>query len=252
MLNTISTSATSLVFGSVREQTERQLDTEVSDFCVKATRGRYPFVKSSALDVTQEDFSRLFAPAGLIDDFFQKNLASTVDTSTRPWSYRRVGDATRGGNPASLRPFQQAQTIRDVFFRGGARTAGLRLEFKPVQMDATITQFMLDIDGTIVRYSHGPQVPTAVQWPGPSGRNQVRLTIQPPPASGASGRVFEGPWALFRMLDDQKFEPTGQADKFLVTFLIDGRKAQFEVFSSSVQNPFTLSELRQFQCPARL
>jgi type VI secretion system protein ImpL len=80
----------------------------------------------------------------------------------------------------------------------------------------------------------------------------VRLTIQPPPASGASGRVFEGPWALFRMLDDQKFESTGQADKFLVTFLIDGRKAQFEVFSSSVQNPFTLSELRQFQCPARL
>jgi len=252
MLTSLSTAATSLVFGTVREQTARQLDTAVFEFCDRAIRGRYPFVRSAGLDVTQEDFSRLFAPGGLIDDFFQKNLAQIVDTSTKPWSFRRVADASVGGNPAALRPFQQAQTIRDVFFRGGARGAGLRLEFKPVEMDASITQFMLDVDGQIVRYSHGPQVPTTVQWPGPSGKNQVRLTVQPPSASGASGRVFDGPWALFRMLDDQKFEPTGQPEKFLVTFSVEGRKAKFEMLSSSVQNPFTLSELRQFQCPARL
>lgn len=252
MLTGLSASATSLVLSKVQIDTGAKLTSEVFEFCQKAIGGRYPFAKSSSIDVTQEDFSRLFAPGGLIDDFFQKNLASIVDTSTKPWSFRNLGDARRGGTPASLRPFQQAQAIRDVFFRGGARAAGLQLEFKPVEMDASVLQFLLDVDGQLVRYSHGPQVPAKVLWPGPSGKNQVRLAIQPPSASGTSGRVFDGPWALFRMLDDQKFQPTGQPDKFLVTFVVDGRRAQFEVFSSSVQNPFTLPELRQFQCPARL
>jgi type VI secretion system protein ImpL len=252
MLNSLSAAATSLVFSTIQADTGKQLKTEVFEFCQKAIGGRYPFVPSSSIDVTQEDFSNLFAPAGRIDAFFQKHLASIVDTSTKPWSYRPVGDAHRGGARASLRPFQQAQTIRDVFFRGGARTAGLQLEFKPVEMDASILQFLLDVDGQLVRYSHGPQVPAKVVWPGPSGKNQVRLSVQPPSPGGTSGRVFDGPWALFRMLDDQKFEPTGQPDKFLVTFVIDGRRARFELLSSSVQNPFTLPELKQFQCPAGL
>ena len=91
-----------------------------------------------------------------------------------------------------------------------------------------------------------------MQWPGPKGSTQVRLQISPPSPGGASGKVFEGPWALFRMFDGVQFTPTNQPEKFNVTFNIDGRKAQFEVVTSSVQNPFRLRELEQFQCPSRL
>jgi type VI secretion system protein ImpL len=54
------------------------------------------------------------------------------------------------------------------------------------------------------------------------------------------------------MFDGVQFTPTNQPEKFNVTFNIDGRKAQFEVVTSSVQNPFRLRELEQFQCPSRL
>jgi type VI secretion system protein ImpL len=37
-----------------------------------------------------------------------------------------------------------------------------------------------------------------------------------------------------------------------VTFAVEGRRAVFEVLTSSVQNPFRLRELEQFQCPSRL
>ncbi|MCK7582565.1 MAG: TagF domain-containing protein [Chromatiales bacterium] len=57
-------------------------------------------------------------------------------------------------------------------------------------MDASINQFILDVDGQLVKYSHGPQVPQAVQWPGPRGSTQVRLQVQPPSAAGASGQVL--------------------------------------------------------------
>lgn len=156
--------------------------------------------------------------------------------------------------PASgaLQEFHRAQVIRDVFFRGGGRTAGMNLTFKPIEMDASITQFILDVDGQLVKYSHGPQIPMTLQWPGPRGSSQVRLQISPASASGTSGQVFEGPWALFRMLDGMQISPTSQPEKFIVTFSIDGRNARFEVVTSSVRNPFRLHELQQFNCPGRL
>jgi type VI secretion system protein ImpL len=252
MLTTLSQNGTSQAFGAARDNLSQSLAASIGDFCTRATAGRYPFVKDSAKDVTQDDFTRLFAPGGMFDDFFQKNLAAYVDTSTDPWSFRRVGDTQVSDSPATLAQFARAQRIRDVFFRGGNRTAGLRLEFRPLEMDTSITQFTLDVDGQLVKYSHGPQVPSTVQWPGPKGSTQVRLELSPPSPSGPSGQVFEGPWALFRMLDGMQMTPTQQQEKFIVTFNVSGRKAQFEVVTSSVENPFRLSALEQFQCPGRL
>ena len=119
-------------------------------------------------------------------------------------------------------------------------------------MDASITQFILDVDGQLVKYSHGPQVPQTVQWPGPRGSTQVRVSITPAGPSGTSGMVTEGPWALFRLLDNAGIEATNLPERFRVTLQIDGRKAVFEVTASSVQNPFRLREIEQFSCPSGL
>jgi type VI secretion system protein ImpL len=119
-------------------------------------------------------------------------------------------------------------------------------------MDAAISQFTLDVDGQLVKYSHGPQIPTAVQWPGPRGSTQVRVQLQPALATGSSGLVTEGPWALFRLFDRLNMAPAGAPERFRVVFDVDGRKATFEVTASSVVNPFQLRELREFACPASL
>ena len=240
------------VQGQTRALLNEKLLGQVLEFCNKAIPGRYPFAKTSDVDVTQEDFGRLFSPGGLIDDFVTRELAPHVDTSSKPWTFRRAGELAGGDTTVSLVQFQRAQVIRDVFFRGGGKGAVLKLEFKPIEMDAGITQFLLDVDGQIVRYAHGPQVPTPVQWPGPKGNSQVRLQILPPSAGGSSGVVTEGPWALFRMLDRMQMDATPQPEKYRVTFNVEGRKAVFEVLTTSVQNPFRLRELEQFQCPARL
>jgi type VI secretion system protein ImpL len=77
------------------------------------------------------------------------------------------------------------------------------------------------------------------------------VRLQATPSSG-NGQVFEGPWALFRMLDRAQVQATSQPERLLATFNIDGRKAQFEVRSTSVQNPYRLPELEQFRCPGKL
>ena len=136
--------------------------------------------------------------------------------------------------------------IRETFFAGGSAVPSTRLEFKAVEMDTELREFTLDVDGQLVRYAHGPQIPALVQWPGPRGTGVVRVMVQP---AGGTGMVNDGPWALFRLFERVKLQPGPSPEKFRATFEIDGRKAVFDVTASSVRNPFRLPELRSFACP---
>lgn len=249
MLQALSSDGTRYVIGSNKATAIDAIRATVSDFCRKAVVGRYPFKRSSATDIPQADFVRLFSPGGLMDEAFQKNLADKVDINTRPWSFRKFNDIDMG-DASYLGHFQRAAMIRDVFFRGGAGASGFQIDFKPVYMDASIAQFTLDIHGQLLKYAHGPQVPQSVQWPPAKGSApQVRLQIQPPGPSGTSGMTTEGYWALFRLFDKVRIEASSQPERFTVEFVVDGRRTQFEIVVSSVQNPFQLRELEQFQCP---
>ena len=252
VLDTVAVAGGSTVMRATRASIGSSVNSGIGEFCRQAVSGRYPFARASKSDVTQDDFARLFSPGGLFDDFFQKSLVNFVDKTTRPWTFRVTGEGKMGTDSGTLGQFQRAETIRETFFRQGGKTPALRLDFKPVEMDATISQFTLDVDGQLVKYSHGPQIPSAVQWPGPKGSTQVRVQLQPPLASGSSGLVTEGPWALFRLFDRLQMTPAGTPERFKVVFDIDGRKATFEVTASSVVNPFQLRELREFSCPASL
>ena len=235
----------------VRQNLSGEVRTQVGEFCQLALAGRYPLNRGSPRDATQADFATLFAPGGKIDNVFQQKLATYVDTTTHPWKFRPVDGTALGSDSGTLPQFQRAQAIRETFFTGG-NVPGLKLQFKPVEMDATLKQFILDVDGQVVRYDHGPQIPAMVQWPGPRGSSQVRVQVSPPLAAGASSMVYDGPWALFRLFDRVKIEPGNSPERFKATFDVDGRKAVFEVVTSSVRNPFLLRELGEFSCPMGL
>ena len=223
----------------------------ITEFCKQAIAGRYPIQADSRHDILPEDFARLFAPGGLMDDFFNKRLAALVDTSRSPWCFKPTSDTPARNSPA-LAQFERAAKIKEAFFRSGGQTASFRLDFKPVEMDASISQFILSVDGQLVKYAHGPVVPMSVQWPGQKGSMQVRLELSPPSASGNSGMVIDGPWALFRLFDRNKLEAAGAPERFIVVFGLDSRQARFEVTANSVQNPFRLNALRSFSCPEGL
>jgi len=250
MLETISQTGNAQAQGAQRANLSMDLG-PVSGFCTTAVAGRYPLTANATREVLPEDFGELFGPGGKMDQFFTQRLATLVDTGVTPWRYRPQGEGAALSAPA-LKEFERANRIKEVFFRGGARTPGLRLDFRPVEMDAGITQFILDVDGQLVKYAHGPVVPTSVQWPGQRGSGQVRLQVSPASPNGESGFVIDGPWALYRLFDRISVEPGSGPEKFLATFTLDNRKAKFEVTANSVQNPFRLRELREFSCPERL
>lgn len=251
MMDTLSQNSAHVAQMLVRQNLAQEVRSQVGEFCRQAVAGRYPLDRGSPRDATPADFALLFGPGGKFDQLFQQKLAPYVDTSARPWRFRAVEGVPLGLDNGTLPQFQRAQAIRETFFPAGP-TASLKLQFKPMEMDAALKQFILDVDGQIVRYDHGPQVPSTVQWPGPRGTTQVRVQVSPPGPGSTFGAVYEGPWALLRLFERVKIEPTDVPERFLATFDVDGRKAVFEVTANSVRNPFRMRELNEFACPAGL
>lgn len=245
VLDSLGSTSARVALMQLRESLSRDVRAQVGEFCNQAVTGRYPFDAGSAREVTQADFAALFGPGGKFEQM-QNKLAPYIDTSTRPWSFRAVEGVPLGSDSGTLPQFQRAAIIRETFFAGGATVPTMVLEFKPVEMDTALREFLLDADGQTVRYDHGPQLPKVVRWPGPRGIGVVRVSAQP---AGATGMVNDGPWALMRLFERVSLQPGSSPEKFRATFDIDGRRAVFDITASSVRNPLRLNELRSFQCP---
>ncbi|SIT51118.1 putative lipoprotein [Paraburkholderia piptadeniae] len=250
--------------GSVATLAQRNLargaSADVGDFCRQAIAGRYPFAHGSSRDVALGDFAQLFAPSGLMDDFFRKNLQAQVDTATRPWRFNAASASTNAtatadgiaaGNAAPfLASFEKAAVIRDVFFAGGSRDPAVKVQIKPLDMDPSISEWALDAGGQSVHYAHGPQAPVTLQWPAPGGGNQARLQVIE--QSGATdGWVADGPWALYRLFDHARIERGRSPEELIASFAVDGKQFKVQITADSVHNPFRLAQMESFTCPGK-
>jgi type VI secretion system protein ImpL len=234
-------------------QLNEQWQSQVLPLCQQALENRYPMVRGSQIDVTLDDFAKLFAPNGLIDGFFKTNLKPFVDTSRTPWAWQKVDNVELGISPDVLVQFQRAAAIRDGFFAAGGGPA-VKFEMVPVSLDANATQVLIDINGQELSYAHGPTRPTLVQWPGSPGSEGGRVAFSPAAADSPATITKQGPWSLFRLFDEARIQRSGSglSDKLQVTFTVGGRTAVYEIQANSVRNPFLMPELHEFRCPARL
>lgn len=258
MLTELAHASAGQAFGAMREPLSRQLASDMSA-CSNAIGGHYPMVRTGREEMSREAFAQTFASGGVVDGFFQRYLLPYLDTSIRPWAYRKA-DGARADSSDALLQFQRAQAIREAYFRDGGRNLGLQLDFRLLELDAEAAAFSLDIDGQVLRFARpsggrrGGDTTTGVQsarWPGP-GAGRVHVQMTPQGGSAGPGYVFEGPWALLRLFDRVRLEPGPTPDRVIASFDVEGRKARFEVRSSSPQNPLLRQELEQFQCPKRL
>ena len=253
LVSSVLGSTHSIVMGGVRNQLNAAWSSEVVNVYRQSLSGRYPMVAGSSRDATLEDFGQFFGVGGVMDSYFRKYLQPYVNTSSTPWSWQPGAAQKLGINSGVLYTFQRAATIRDAFFRSGSGLQpGVRFELKPVAMDATITQFLLDLDGQQVSYDHGPSRPVALQWPNPNSIGVVRLSIAPPSATGRSGLTVEGPWAWFRLLDQSDLVAGSSPERFNLRLRVDGASVSYELRASSAFNPFRSRVVSGFSLPEHL
>ncbi|MBU9162135.1 type VI secretion system membrane subunit TssM [Burkholderia multivorans] len=232
----------------------RQMQAVVGDTCRLTIEGNYPFSPDSQRDVGIDDFTRVFAQGGVIDDFFVKTLAPFVDTSAKPWRYRTLPGATEPVQGPSLEPFEHAKAIRDIFFNDpDHKQMTWKADIRVPELTPTIMSLSLDIDGQTTLYQHGPVAPFPIAWPGPRGGAHAEITASPRIRPDTSTISADGPWALMRLLQKGKVIATATPGRTRVAFSFDGREAVLDVASAgSVANPLTSDVLKTFRCPTSM
>ncbi|SAK84488.1 putative lipoprotein [Caballeronia catudaia] len=247
----LATAGTALVEGGERARLDAQWNANAGPLCRRALDGRYPFVHGSTRDVAADDFGKLFAPGGLIDDFFQKNLAALVDTSGAVWQWR-AGTPPAGMPRDALAQFQRAAQIRDAFFHDGSRDMSIRFRVKVLSFDPGVTQVNLDIDGQQLALKPDGLQSMLLQWPSGKNTGRTSARFDPPSATQIASLDASGPWALLHLIDTGRLEGTAQPDRYRLTLDSAGRKAVLELDATSVVNPFRRAPLEQFRCPEHL
>lgn len=229
-----------------------QMDAVIGESCRSAIDGKYPFTPTSMQDVDPEDFARIFAAGGVLDDFFQKVLAPHVDTTITPWRYKLTAPDVPPVAGPSLVPFERAKEIREVFFRDpGAKKMAWKVDLKVVELDPEIVELNMDFDGQSQRYVHGPVIPLKVTWPGPRGGQGAEMTASPRIRPDTSTLTANGPWALMRVIAKGRLAGSATASHFLAEYDFDGRKAKLDINTGSLANPWTTGLLQGFACPGR-
>ncbi|MGU7780920.1 type VI secretion system membrane subunit TssM [Burkholderia sp. PU8-34] len=232
----------------------RQMQAVVGDVCRLTIEGNYPFSPDSKRDVGIDDFTRVFAQGGVIDDFFVKTLAPFVDTSAKPWRYRTLPGATEPVQGPDLVPFEHAKAIRDIFFNDpGHKQMTWKADIRIPELAPTIMGLSLDIDGQTTLYQHGPVAPFTVTWPGPRGGVHAEITASPRIRPDTSTISTDGPWALMRLLQKGRVVGSATPGHTRVAFSFDGREAALDIASAgSVANPLTSDVLKTFRCPTSM
>ena len=216
--------------------------------CVRAVSGRYPFDAGAEVDVALTDFTRVFAPGGLFDAFFETHLESFVDRSGDDWAWSG-GLGVEGDTSDALRQFQNAAAIRDAFFPPGAAEPRIDVTFELVRLDGA--------EGVVIQFGRDRAFvnPRGIGnsdliWPAETAGAVIYLLpgTQDPLRAG-------GPWAAFRLLEAGE-RRTLNANTFEATFRSTGRGAArgatIRITAGSVNNPFDLPAIAAFDCPRTL
>ncbi len=217
---------------------------DVLPFCTSATRGRYPFDATSAIDVNSLDFARLFGPGGLIDGYINDHLLPYIDNSVRPWTWR----ADFGLNAELLKPFERARSIRDALFPGGAGPV-MAFTLEPKDLSPNASRVTLNVDGQNLTYFNSATRPFPMTWPGPDGTNMITLSFTPIDGSPEVITSEIGGWALLRLLRKGRLIATEFPELFRLRLGAQSFVGEFELRANSIENPFNLEIFSGFRCP---
>ncbi|ALN74631.1 type VI secretion system membrane subunit TssM [Aureimonas sp. AU20] len=244
----LQTAAMDLIQGASGERLREVWNTTVLPACEAATVDRFPFSARAARDTPFEDFKSVFGPQGQIASFRDAYLKPLIDTSARPWAWRPGRPADLSIDETALKGFEQADAITQAFFPGGEGPAA-RFSLLPISLDPKAQAARFDIGGQTLRFAHGPAVPVSAQWPPASPNAPAALTMTPEIDGARNMAMGEGPWALFRLVDQAVSRRLVDGNALLASFSLSGRSFVVKLTPASTRNPFELKMLDNFRCP---
>ncbi|PJG85420.1 type VI secretion system membrane subunit TssM [Conservatibacter flavescens] len=228
------------------------LEVEWNDKVVKQYKSylqdRYPFVKNATQEVPLSEFSRFFAPNGILDSFYQTNLKPFIESDLNQIS----DNNTPLIREDILFQLELATKIRETFFSSG-NGIGVQFAIEPLSMSSNKRRGILNLDGQIIDYSHGVKKQTNIVWPNSMNASvESKLTlVSTDKDSSPRSLSFSGPWAQIKLLRAGKVS-NAKNGSFDVRYDLNGGYATYRIYIDESDNPFSWDIFSQFKLPDTL
>ncbi|KRR19673.1 hypothetical protein CQ13_33490 [Bradyrhizobium retamae] len=252
IMNDIALSTWSVLLRQAHGHVNAVWTREVAPICQAGVYQRYPLFAAATEDVTLKDFSDLFRPGGILDDFFQKYLSPFVIEGRTGLGLATIDGAAAPIHADALTQFQRAREIRRSFFSGSGFAPAVKFSIKPLYLASKLLRATFVMDGREIVYRHEAPRAYDLEWPSRTDASTASVTLVS--VDRTEEKVERsGPWALFRLVDASRPSSRGAPDRFTITIGRPDRPGvTYELRPESVSNPFSLGALRSFRCPDHL
>lgn len=209
---------------------------------------RYPFDEAAADEISLDQFQQFFGPGGQFDTFFEQHLRSFVDDQTGEAVL--IDGQSLKVSKAFLEQIRTVRSIRDMFFNAqGVPT--LRYTMEPVAMTGQLSRAVLNIEGQLIPFSHGPTRPISVIWPNAlSGRQSFSKLVVVGGTPG-SEEGYNGLWSSFRLFGQAQIGNI-RPDSVDITLSIGNARVMYRMRMSTERNPFVQRPLASVRLPESL
>ncbi len=233
------------------EELNRKWHDEIYGDYQRLIAGRYPFRRSSELDLPIEDFEEFFRPGGILERFYEQELLIFVEEATgEPRIIDGQSLAVDADFAANLR---QAIDITNSFFDASGE---LSVEFtvSTGKMSPNLSRSVLNFEGQVVINSHGPAQPITIVWPNIiDGPKASRIDMSPLAGTGRTiSQSFEGPWSWLRLYDGAEKSNLTNNSVDIIFGNANGQSTSYRIQPQARVNPFFNSPLSEFNLPSHL
>ncbi len=250
-LKDISRYSWDLVLNEANHYLNSVYETNVLAFYQQSIKKRYPIYSRASNEVSLADFTEYFKPGGIEQNFFNQYLKDFVNTRSRPWSLKHFEGSSLKISHQALRQFERAENIRRVFFKKNKDYPKIKYALKPLYLDSNIARFELKQGQQRVVYRHGPLIPIKMHWPDGSDVHEAKIMFEDLNGDRVAYKE-DGPWAFFRIMDNYELKKTKSNNHFVVDYVLEGKKAKFELIANSSTNPFGHNLLQRYRAPQKL
>jgi type VI secretion system protein ImpL len=226
---------------------ERRWDAEVYSFFQQRLAGRYPFVVR-APDASLDDFEAFFGPKGRLQQFHDQYLKVFLKDNLEALQASRQGQSLIRSDV--IEQLELADRIRETFFdqRGNL---SVQFSIEPLGLSANQRTSLLDLDGQLISYTHGPTQIVGVVWPNTLGQ-QVRSNLTLLRQNGNSSSLeYRGPWSMFRLLSRGSLNGR-TATSVDLSFRAGDGVMRYRLNAEKAFNPITQQPFKGFTLPRGL
>ncbi|MBK4995132.1 type VI secretion system membrane subunit TssM [Pseudomonas sp. S37] len=226
---------------------ERRWDAEVYSYFQQRLAGRYPFVVR-APDASLDDFEAFFGPKGRLQQFHDQYLKVFLKDNLEALQAGQKGQSLIRSDV--IEQLELADRIRETFFdqRGNL---SVQFSIEPLGLSANQRTSLLDLDGQLISYTHGPRQIIGIVWPNTLGQH-VRSNLTLLRQNGNSSSLeYRGPWSMFRLLSRGSLNGR-TATSVDLSFRAGDGVMRYRLNAEKAFNPITQQPFKDFRLPRGL